>query len=309
MPTMQILKKGFSKRKKPMELDPAERSRLIKLKEYRERDQQAAINEAKYGKFLNNIRKKIVRKIKDAERFSPKISLSPEGRSKQMRSITLDKINAMKERINVIAEQGKYLEKQKYYPENPFKGLYTIKYKKEVTGEKLRERGYQEGKHITEKQYKELVYRNKQAHETAVEELNRMEFLYSLKRQERWLSGKNVGDFKDIHEKTINYLIKKYERGSISAERLKELMLVIDSGVKSVIAQNRLLQKTKLTTHNDLHSRVVGLVLADFIRTGNLGEFNRTINSITKDINNRSKLFSSLSELEEYYTKRNRRLI
>lgn len=228
---------------------------------------------------LSNLKKKKLAKIADKERFTPKISLSEAERSRTMRSITLDKIEALRNRIKTIDNAYKHLENQRYNPDNvnPEKGVF-IKFLTEAkTPEQWAKRNYQEGHIVSFKEYKDLLRRNRLAHRTAVNELNRAEFLYSLKRQERWLSGRNVGDFKEAHTKAINVLAQRYERGQISSEYLKKFMSVLDSSVRGTLAQHRTLARTKGTEYFDLHSRVTGKALLSFMKEANLKNFDRAV--------------------------------
>lgn len=257
-----------------------EKNKILKLKEYREKTQEDLQYEARYGKLLSNLRKQKRSKIADKERFTPKIGLSEAERSKNMRNITQEKIDALKERINSIDNAWKHLESQKYVPDNnnPQKGM-LIKYLTEAkTKKQWKERGYQEGHIVSEKQYKDALNRNRLAYNTAVNELNRAEFLYSLKRQERWLSGKNVGEFKEAHAKAIDVLSQRYERGQINGETLKKFMSVLDSSVKRTLEQHRTLANTKGSEYFDMHSRVAGKVLLSFLKEANLKNFKESAN-------------------------------
>jgi hypothetical protein len=255
-----------------------ERNHQLKLKEYREKIQENAQNEAKFGKFINNLRKKRLAKIEDKERFTPKIGLSEIERSKNMRNITQEKIDTLKNRINTIENAWKRLDNQKYVPDNnnPQKGM-LIKFQKEATTkEQWAKRGYQEGLIVTEKQYKDALNRNRSAYNTALNELNRAEFLYSLKRQERWLSGKNVGEFKEAHAKAIDVLAQRYERGQINGDALQKFMSVIDTSVKKTLEQHRILAKTKGSEYFDSHARVTGKALLSFLKEANLKNLNES---------------------------------
>lgn len=293
--------------RRKLRLEKANR-RAAKLYEYDLMNQESKAFEAKYGKVLNNLRKKKIAKAADKERFTPKISLAEADRSKSARSTTQKSIAALKERINAIDNAYKHLESQKHTIDNamPHKGMLI-----EFTGEaktqrQLKARGNREGVIVSEKQYKDMLRRNRLAHQTAVNELNRAEFLYSFKRQERWLSGKNIGGFKEAHTKAINALAQRYERGQISGDALKKFMSVLDSSVKQTINQHRVLAKTKGTTYFDDHARVAGKALLSFMKEANLKNFDKAVDRLNYKM---SALGSTLDtpkravELEMFYRK------
>lgn len=281
--TLEKMRQRTSAKKLLAETEKArqlEINKQLKLKEYREKQHENKLYEQKYGKYLNNLRKKKQAKIADKERFSPQTKLSEAERSKQMRNVTLERIDAQKKRIETIENAYKHLEYQRLYvPENnsPQKGMLIRFLTEAKTKEQWAKRGYQEGHVVTEKQYKDTIRRNRLAYNTAINELNRMEFLYSLKKQERWLSDRNMGEYKEAHASAINTLTKEYDRGRISGEVLKRYMSVLDSSVKRTIEQNRVLAKTKGTEFFDLHAKVAGKALLSFLKESNIKNLDKSI--------------------------------
>lgn len=116
-------------------------------------------------------------------------------------------------------------------------------------------------------------------------ERNKIQFFYSLKRQDRWMSGRNLGDFRETHEIAVKSLMKRYETGRLSGTDLKNGIQAIEASVKEVIRQNRQLLKLRSTENIDVHSRIAGKALLKFIKNLDSRKLNEALATLDATIN------------------------
>lgn len=253
-----------------------------KLAEYKEANRQNKLLEKKYGKVIAKKIKTSRRKKADKKRFTPQTDISADGRLDAMKKITEKNIEAIKNRIKTIEKAYERLEQQRFHPDNanPNKGM-TVKFLTEAkTKKQFAKRGYQEGLIMSEKQYNDLLRRNRLAHKTAVNELNRMEFLSTLQTQERKLIT-IPQEYKEAHNATINLLAEKLQKEKISGYALKRMMNVVNSSINNTIQQQEVLKITNGSGKlQNLHAEISGKMLFTSIKKMNSKNFNKILKQL-----------------------------
>jgi phosphoribosyl-AMP cyclohydrolase len=198
-----------------------------------------------------NIFNKLKNKIKD------KIFYTEKDWSTKVRSATQEKIEELNNIINKLEQEEKKI----------FKSLEVI----------------------DTPSYRRLLVENlKKRHNelnSKIIERNKMQFFYSFKRQDRWMSGRNLGNFRETHEIAVRTLMKRYETNRLSGTDLKNSMQAIEASVKEVIRQNRQLLKLKSTENIDVHSRIAEKALLKFIKKLDSRKLNETLATLDATIN------------------------
>lgn len=236
------------------------------------------------------------------------ITLDSKNRSREFKESTQKNIEAIEQRIKQIEQQRSHLKGQPS-PSNLFgeslvleyrtkaKNKNTINARKELVKKPL---NTTDGIIMAEKTRKDLLKRNERVLDRTIKKKERMDALYSLKRQERWLSGKNLGEFKEVHEKVIDYFFKNYEKGKLSYPQLQKIISQIDYCVKSAIFQNNLLIKVRSPESIDLHSKIVGKVLMSFAKDLNYGKMVGSLEIIKHDIESRDEVNRRLENYNKF---------
>lgn len=216
---------------------------------------------------------------------------------------TLAWLKAKEDRIKQIEDQRNHLLSQQKY-DNPYRGAMLVEYKTEAkTDATLKARGGKssEGKIMSEKKYNELLKRNKIILDKKVKDSEASNLYQSFSKQRSALSKAGLGEFTETYDKVVDYIRKKHNKGKIDYAKASNLMNQIGDLVEHAIKQNNLLYRIKSTENLDLHSRVISKILVDFIKKRDYPEMIRTMNMITKDIQERRGFTTTLYELDRFY--------
>jgi hypothetical protein len=214
-----------------------------------------------------------------------------------------DWIIKKRDRVKEIEIQRGHLLEQPGY-DNPYRRAMLIKYGSEAKNEStINTRGqYSEGTIMHEKKYKELLKRNKKVLDKKTKDYEASNLLLISTEQLRSLSRANLLGFDNYHEKVVNYILKKYQKGKIDYNTALDLMKKVNFSVKSAISQGTTIHR-KYPNYREMHARVVGKVLVDFLKRRDYPEMQRTLNSISLSLKENRGVFKTLNELDGYYKK------
>ena len=218
-------------------------------------------------------------------------------------------LNGREKRVNQIETQRQHLLDQQR-PDQMYHEDILIKYRtKAKTEETQALRGKNsEGTIVGKKKYNELLKRNKITLDSNRLKLERGKLSFDIYKQNKALLRTDMSALRETHLKVTDYLIKRYSKGKISFEDAKKIMDNIGFCVSSAIEQHGLLKRMNLLEHSNLHSKVISQILVDYIKTGDYNGMQRIINGITLDIKQKRSVFKELQELDNYFTKKRKKL-